>query len=141
MLSMLNDQIIDLNTSMLGFSEFNRYIVKVVEEGSPYVFLNSIDDSDIGFLVASPFDFFEDFAFELSESTMKDLKIVSPKDVLVFGIITLNTPFQKSTMNLLAPIVINFKSLEGRQIVLPSKYNYSTKSPLYNEFSIGEAES
>jgi flagellar assembly factor FliW len=140
MLSILNDKIIDLSNSVLGFNKLNHYIVKVVEEGSPYFFLNSIDESDIGFLVASPFDFFKDFAFELSESTMKELKIVSPKDVLVLGIITLNGPFDKSTMNLLAPIVINFASWEGRQIVLPSKYNYNTKTPLYKESCIGEVE-
>jgi flagellar assembly factor FliW len=140
MLSILNDKIIDLSNSVLGFDKFNRYIVKVVEEEGKYAFLNSTDEGEIGFIVASPFSFFTDFAFELSESTMKELNIASPEDVLVFGIITLNDPFDKSTMNLLAPIVINFTSLEGRQIVLPSKYNYSTKTPLYKESCIGEVE-
>jgi flagellar assembly factor FliW len=141
MLSTLNEQIIDLGTSMLGFSNLKQYILKVVEEGSPYAFLHSIEDENIGFLVASPFDFFTDFAFELSETTMKELKIVTPEDVLVLGIITLSDPFDKSTMNLLAPIVISLKNLGGRQIILPTKYNYSTKTPLYKEISIGEAES
>jgi flagellar assembly factor FliW len=140
MLSMLNDKIIDLSNSLLGFEQVSRFIVQEVEEGSIYAFLNSIEDENIGFIVSSPFNFFEDFAFELTESIMQDMDISSENDVLVLGIITLNDSFAESSMNLLAPIVINLSNLQGRQIVLPSKYNYSTKTPLYKETTIEEVE-
>lgn len=140
MLSMLNDKIINLDNSLLGFEQISRFLVQEVEEGSIYAFLNSIEDENIGFIVSSPFNFFEDFAFELTESIMKDMDISSENDVLVLGIITLNDSFTESSMNLLAPVVINLSNLQGRQIVLPSKYNYSTKTPLYKEPNIEEAE-
>ncbi|MDB5052779.1 MAG: flagellar assembly protein FliW [Bacilli bacterium] len=140
MLSILNDKFINLNHSLLGFEQLNQFIVKVVEEGSPYAFINSVEDEGIGFLVASPFSFFNDYTFELNESTMKDLKIESSDEVLVLGIITLSEPFIQSSMNLLAPIVLNVSNLEGRQIILPVKYNYGTKNLLYKETIAGEVD-
>jgi flagellar assembly factor FliW len=140
MLSNLNGKIINLSNSLLGFEQISRFLVQEVEEGSIYAFLNGIEDEKIGFIVSSPFNFFNDFAFELTETIMKDMDISSENDVLVLGIITLNDSFDESSMNLLAPIIINLNNLEARQIVLPSKYNYNTKTPLYKETNIEEGE-
>ncbi len=50
----------------------------------------------------------------------------------VMGIVTLSDTFEKSTLNLLAPIILNTEHLMGRQYVL-NQAGYSTKYPLFEK--------
>lgn len=53
--------------------------------------------------------FFKDYGFDLDETTVELLEIESAEDVEVMAILTIEEPFEKSTANLMAPIVVNRK--------------------------------
>ena len=131
MLRELDGKIIDMNGSVLGFTQFRHFELRHMGEDSPFAYLQCVEDEDVGFVVASPFSFFSDYEFELPEAEKNLLKLTRPEEALVLGIITLKQPFEESTMNLIAPIVINVNERIGRQIVLPPKYDFGTKHRLF----------
>lgn len=80
-------------------------------------------------IVTSPYEFFKDYEFVLSEETIKNLKIDSPGQVNVVTTVTLNSDVKKITTNLQGPIVINTSNNIGEQIILDNP-KYKVKSPL-----------
>ncbi|MCP3776253.1 flagellar assembly protein FliW [Paenibacillus sp. MZ04-78.2] len=130
MFKQLDGKIISLNGSILAFEGLNEFTFNCIE-GSDLAYLSSVDDEKIGFVVATPFEYFKDYAFELNKDDVARLGLKSEQDVLILSIVTLKDPFQDSTMNLLAPLVINMKKLKGLQIILPPSYEYDIKTPLF----------
>lgn len=139
MLQILHKKVIRFNGSILGFEEFNEFEISVVEDNSPYAYLQSLQDENIGFLVVTPFVFYPEYMFELDDKDKTLLEMKSPEEVAVLNIVTIREPFIKSTVNLLAPLVINITSGQARQVVLPPKSNYGTNELLF-EKAIDERE-
>lgn len=131
MYNFLHGRTISFKGSILGFKELDLFECEVIDEEGNFAYLKSVEEKGIGFIVSSPFVFFKDYSFELDEKDKTWLQINTHEEVFVLGIITLKNPFEKSTMNLAAPLVINITHLAGSQIVhVPSK-GYSTQMPLF----------
>ncbi len=81
-------------------------------------------------MVVSPFEFKKDYSFELSEEDKEELKI--EEDVAVYSIVTIHSDVTKSTMNLLAPVIINPAQRVGKQVVL-QQTGYITKHLIWTE--------
>lgn len=131
MLHLLDGKKINLNGTLLGYKQLSQFSLNVISEDGIYGYLQSLEEESLGFIVASPFTFYKEYSFELSETEQQALNIESAEDVMVLGIIRLKEPFPASTMNLLAPILVNISNGKGQQIVLPTKYEYETKTPLF----------
>ncbi|BBH23907.1 flagellar assembly factor FliW [Paenibacillus baekrokdamisoli] len=131
MLDFLQGQVIQLKGSILGFENCNAFSISVVEENRHFAHLQSMEQGDIGFLVVSPFTFYPEYWLEIEEKDNKQLDIQSHEDVVVLSIVTTGKTFSESTMNLLAPIILNISNGRGKQIVLPPKSKYGTKEPLF----------
>ncbi len=104
-----------------GFQEEKQFALIPLNETSPFLVLQSIHTQKVGFMVATPYAFKKDYAFDLQQSDVEKLEIERAEDVLVYGILTLKDTLLQSTINLLAPIVINEKKQLAKQIVLPSE--------------------
>lgn len=83
---------------------------------TPFFYLQSTHHSELSFLVVNPFEFVQDYSFELSEGDKEELRI--QEQVSVFSIVTIQQEATKSTMNLLAPLVLNPVLQIGKQVVL-----------------------
>lgn len=57
--------------------------------------------------MAYPFAFKKDYSFDLSEEDLEQLQIENEEDVLTYAVVTMKETLQDSTINLLAPLVIN----------------------------------
>ncbi|KEQ25268.1 flagellar assembly protein FliW [Paenibacillus tyrfis] len=132
MLEQLNGKAFNLNGSILAFENYNQYELQHIE-GMEFAYFQSLDDENIGFVVGVPFVHFKDYTFELSLDDIDQLALSSEEEALVLCIVTVREPFEASTMNLMAPIIINIQNLNGRQIVLPPKYDYNIKTPLFDK--------
>lgn len=122
------EDIIIFNKGILGFKDLKKFIL-VDLENSSFKLLHSIEDKEIGFIVISPFEFFEDYQFELREDVIEKLKIETPENILVLSTITFNSNVEKITTNLKAPMIINIISKLGEQIII-DKEEYMVKHPL-----------
>ncbi|GIP47431.1 Flagellar assembly factor FliW [compost metagenome] len=129
-LSVIHGQKISMNGSLLGFEYLNEFTIFPFEENPMFALLQSDEDDFIGFIVATPFSLFETYQFEISDIDKERINLENSEDALVLGILTIGEKFEESTMNLVAPIVVNIKNMKGIQLVLPPTYEYITKAPI-----------
>lgn len=118
-----------LKKGILGFEHLKEYELLDIENNSSLKEINSIEEEEIGFIIASPFEIIKEYEVVLSDETIEKLEIESPNDVMLFNIITIGETLKESTINMKAPIVINIKNNYGMQIVLQDE-NYSIRHPL-----------
>lgn len=132
MLNEFNNIQVSFHGSILGFENLNQFVLESVDD-TPFAYLNSVEDSNISFLVTSPFYWYRDYQLELGEALKQKLKLVKPEDALVVCTVTIKNPSQLSTINLLAPLIINIKECAGSQYVFHEQTSYRTNSPLMKE--------
>ena len=131
-------EILTFEQGLLGLPEYKKYILLSLDVDLPLALLQSTEEASIGFVVAFPYAFKKDFEFDLSEEDIQDLKVASPEDVITYAIVTLKETFKDSTINLLAPLVINTKNKTAKQIVLQDNSQYSLQFPLQVEVGSGK---
>lgn len=124
------DEVIYFPKGILGFEDDVKYLLIKPDLESPFAFLQSIITPELTFVVAEPFSFYHEYEFELAESVKEELEIEKIEDVAIWSILTIPEDFQKATINLLAPIIINVNKRIAKQIVL-NESKHSIKSPLY----------
>ncbi|MBA2874624.1 flagellar assembly protein FliW [Thermaerobacillus caldiproteolyticus] len=123
------EQIIYFPNGLPGFEDEKQFVILPLEKESPFAILQSVQHSHVGFVVAYPFSFHPDYAFDLAEEDIEKLKLSSPDDCVTYTIMTLKEPFANSTMNLKAPIIINAKAKIGKQLILHDS-DYPIRFPL-----------
>ncbi|WP_096550434.1 flagellar assembly protein FliW [Ureibacillus thermosphaericus] len=124
------EEVITLTSGLLGLEEYTKYVLLPLDKDSPLAIFQSIEESQIGFVVAYPFAFKKDYAFDISEVDRKELQVEKKEDLIAYSIVTLKEPFEESTLNLLAPIVINSVKKCGKQIVLQDNQAYPLRFPI-----------
>ena len=124
-------KIVHFAAGLPAFEDEHEFIIVPYDEESPYVFLQSATTPDLAFLMTIPFIFFPDYEFRLEDDVLKSLALESQEDLLLYTLLTIpGSDIREMTANLLAPIVINSRTNEGRQVVL-DKSSYCTKHKLF----------
>ena len=127
-------EIMTFKKGLYGFEEKQEFILINLDDSEfPFNWLQSVNDNQLSFIVTSPFLFVKNYDFEIPDEIVKDLKINTPKEALIFSTVILNEDLEKSTMNLQAPIIINRESNKGRQIILKEDYDIKYKFLLNKE--------
>ncbi|MFC4777816.1 flagellar assembly protein FliW [Paenibacillus sp. GCM10023252] len=123
---------INVGRSIIGFEHLSEFILQSLSdsEDSPYFILKSVDDPTVEFVVISPFHFYPQYEIKLSVELQETLQVQTYEEVLILNILTIHQPFEKSTVNLLAPLVVNISSSIGRQFI-PSGQEYVVNAPLF----------
>lgn len=111
-----DDDILYFNSGIPGFDEFREYIVLPIEDSETLKCIQCIENVDINLLITSPWNYFPDYEFHLSDDEIKELNINNQEDVEVYNIVTIRE--DNITANLVAPIVINVIKRMGKQIIL-----------------------
>lgn len=123
-------EIISFEFGLPGFPELQKFVLLSLDADLPLVVLQSTEQAEIGFVVAYPFAFKKDYAFDISDEDKEDLQIEKEEDVITYSIVTLKESFPESTLNLLAPVVINMNKKLGKQIVLHDNATYPLRYPI-----------
>ena len=116
---------------LLGFPESTTYVLVEVE-ATPYMWLQSVDESEVAFLATSPFLFFPSYDLVLGDEEQAAIEVEDPDQVEVLTLLTVHRDgdqAQTITANLLGPIVVNSGSRKALQVVLDNP-DYSTRVPL-----------
>ena len=124
--------IVIFNKGLLGFKELKKYFLIDLEEIKPFKILQSLESDEVGMIVISPYDFFEDYEIKLNEEIIKNLKIKSSEEVIIVNTVTLNSEPKKITTNLQGPIIINISNNIGEQLIVDDP-KYKIKEPLVKE--------
>lgn len=127
--------IINFPSGILAFEDQNRFIIiKNNDEENPFHYFQSLNDSNLAFVIIDPFVFKKDYDINISDSIVEKLKIKKPEEVKLYTIVTVPKDLKKMTANLSGPIVINIKENLGGQIVLDDN-RYSTKHSIFKKES------
>jgi flagellar assembly factor FliW len=113
-----------------GFPHLHDFVIAQWGKAeSPFLMMTAIDDPDVGFITVSPFVFYPEYDFELDQSTAMRLSLHDPSDAMILCIVTLQDTAAEATVNLMGPIVVNARTYEACQAVLPHS-GYDVRSPL-----------
>lgn len=135
-----DDRVLTLEGGLLGFSHLKNFVLVDAQgdPSSPFKWMISTEDAEVGFLVADPGMFFSDYVFDLSAEEAGYLAINNPEEITVVTLLTVPTDPRMITANLRGPLVFNNKTRRGKQIVLESS-NYATKHFIFVQESKDEA--
>lgn len=122
--------ILTFEHGLLGLEDEKKFVILPIDAELPLAILQSVEQLEIGFVVAYPFAFKKDYSFDISEDDREQLQIEKEEDVLTYSIVTMKETFQESTINLLAPLIINLDKKLGKQIVLQDNKSYSLRYPM-----------
>ncbi|HPI92636.1 MAG TPA: flagellar assembly protein FliW [Deltaproteobacteria bacterium] len=124
------EKIITFPRGILGFARNKRYILFPHSEGSPFFWLQSLEDGELAFVVMNPRLVKNDYSIDVDENVMKELDVKKEDSLEVVCIVTIprNDP-RGMTINLLGPIIINSQNRSAVQIIC-DKQSYSHRHPL-----------
>jgi len=100
---------------LLGFP--NTKDIEIVEIDSLFSTLKDLDNENITFTVVNPYSLRE-YSFDLSADIKALLEIDEKSSVSVYNILVIQKPLEKSTINFLAPIIINNDNNTLAQVIL-----------------------
>jgi flagellar assembly factor FliW len=121
-----------------AFEEEKSFVLLPFEEGTPFYVLQSTTALEVAFIVINPFQFVPGYQVKLPESTIDQLDIQSEEEVATFVMLTVKEPFEETTANLQAPVIINATKQKGKQLLL-SNTDYLTKQKIFKQPVKGEA--
>lgn len=123
------DQIISFPCGLPGLEDYREFFLNPMEDDSPFFYLSSTSQPEIGLLLVNPFFVFSDYEFDLDDKVVDQLGITSPDQLVVLCTVNTSRGIASATVNLLAPIVINIELKQARQVVLNDR-RYSLRTPL-----------
>lgn len=110
---------LDFVGELIGFPEARHFaLLRLGEDDDVLFVLKSLDVEGLEFVVAAPFAFFPDYAPEIDDHTVQRLDIEDASEVVVLVLLTLGERLSDTTANLLAPLVVNTRTLRATQPVL-----------------------
>jgi flagellar assembly factor FliW len=121
--------VVKFSNGIPGFPDEDRFVVLSLEEDETFFILQSVRTATLGFVIVNPFQYFPDYDFTLEDQVVDLLDIKSPDNVLVYSILTVHDPFENTTVNLQAPVIINIENHQGKQVILNSD-KYTTRHKL-----------
>jgi flagellar assembly factor FliW len=113
---------------LFGFEEFTDYAL-IDSEYEPFLWLQSLQESTLAFLVADPFLVRSDYEADIDEQSLAKIKVTSPSQVLVLAILTVASSPAPVTINLQGPLVVNKATNTCLQAVL-SDPRWTTRHPV-----------
>jgi len=127
------ESVISFVDGLPAFEEYKKYIIiENPDEDIPFQWLQSVEDGDLAFVIINPFIFRKDYDFQIPQTVVGKLEIASPEDVMVYAIVVVPEDISKMTANLKAPVIINKKNLQGKQVLLDHD-EYQTKHYILEE--------
>lgn len=115
----IEEDVVSMQGGLVGFSHLQSFVILQHKEGSPFRWLQSLNQSGIAFLVVDPGHYIADFAPEIPDSWIESLELQEETPRLVYTIVSIPSGKPEDmTLNLAGPIVINLESRQAKQIVI-----------------------
>ena len=110
--------VVEVRGGLLGFPELTRFaLVKMNNEGLVYR-LQSLESEAVNFVVVPAVSFFPTYAPIVDDEVAERFNLAAGADVLVLLIVTLGETFKQSTVNLMAPLLLDRRCTHRRQLML-----------------------
>ena len=126
--------VLEFEYGIPGFENMTQFVILgKADDESPFFWLQSVQNSNLAFVIMNPRDLVPDYEAEIDMFTANVLKIKDENAALIYAIVTVPEDISKISINLKAPIVINAKNNRGCQVVLENE-KYRFKHIITEEF-------
>ena len=126
------EQVITFPEGLLGFADLRSFLHLAPEDTSPVEYLLSLDEPRLCFPLINPYIVRNDYVLELGQADREGLALGEKASLAIHCVATLCGDAKSSTINLLAPVVINPDARLGRQVVIEGS-GYGVSEPLRSE--------
>ena len=127
-----------LPAGLIGFPEATHVELIYNPEELPFMWLRSTQDHALNFIVIEPLGHIPGYCAEMTDEDAAMLGIERAEDAFVLNIVTFHPDEpETATANLIGPVVVNRRTLVGRQIVIANFADYSARHPLLPQETAG----
>lgn len=112
------NHIIAFSEGLLGFENLTRYAIILCEATEPIQWLQAVDDPMISLPIVNPFLIKPDYELDVDDEELQSIGMPSVEEILIVNTVVLPEQIRGATINLSAPILINLRTKQGRQIVM-----------------------
>lgn len=112
---------ITLAEGLIGCETWKHFTLDAPPEAAPLMFLHSLDQPELSFIVADPRHILDDYRLTLSEADLEALGHPDEQALTMIVIVNVGQRHGNTsvTANLLGPLVINLSSGAARQVIQP----------------------
>ena len=130
-----DDKIITFDKGIIGFEDWKKYTLVYdaeKEENISIIWLQAIDEPTLALPVMKP-----EFVYETYDPVVEDELLKSLGDDLqddnirVYCALTVPQDITKMTINLKAPIIVDFDTMKGIQLIADNS-EYKVRYPIYD---------
>lgn len=127
-------KIITFDDGIFGFAENKRFILLYdnQEEGTPFVWMQSVEDKELCLPMINPLTWFPEYAPEVDDEEIGSLQLESQDSLEVYTIVVIPDDIESLTTNLRAPILINQVNKKGCQVIVQDE-EYGVRHNLYEQ--------
>ena len=119
---------ISLPQGLFGFADVRNLDLVYDEEELPFMWLREEKKDGLAFIVLEPGGIIPNYSVEVSDADVEVLGITGPADTMILNIVTL-PPDQagKISLNLVGPIIVNRRTLIGKQCIINNHEEFSAR--------------
>jgi flagellar assembly factor FliW len=128
--NMPEKQIIHFPEGLLGIPHLNKYIMLSPEKKLPFMYLQSVEEEALAFIVIDPYLYMPDYSFDISDDVIDFLGVTKESDILVLSVVVIPSDISRMTANFAAPVLINVNNRRAKQIVLQDD-KYRIRQPIF----------
>lgn len=118
----------DLKLPLLGFESVSKMELQKIDE--IFLRLESIGEGP-SFTLINPFALRE-YSFDIPSSLQALMGITPESNLLIYNIMILQSPIEKSTINFVAPLIFNTDNLTMAQIIIDNRSDFGIADPIKN---------
>lgn len=108
----------DVRGELLGFPDTLKVEINKMDE--LFATMKDIENDNISFTIVNPYALRE-YSFDVPSDVKILLEINADSKVSVYNILIIQKPLEKSTINFLAPIIVNHDNNKLAQMILEPK--------------------
>ncbi len=124
-------RIFDFVLPLIGFDTHKKFVVIEPSKDALFKWLQSVEDPALAFPIISVSSLNIDYTIDLPDAVVEALSITNVESLLVMNITSIPQDNPKgTTINLLAPLILNVDTQKAGQIVL-SGSGYDISYPMF----------
>lgn len=104
---------------MPGLDGLTRYALVRLDDVGGLFSLRSLDDPEVRLVVATPWLCAPGYAVDLDDDACRQIGLTRPEDAIVLLVVNPGPSLAESTVNLLAPIVVDAGTGQAAQVMQP----------------------
>lgn len=122
---------------IIGFPAFQHAELIYMKDEFPFLRLSHLvkgKGAALEFMVLEPYGVYPEYKVDIAQQDLDFLEIKSPKDVHLLNVVSIRPGKNAQVVvNLIAPIVINKRTLRGKQVVIRNYKSYSAEHILHGK--------